>query len=184
MRRSCVRINLLFFLLFMVALPAAVADRLVLGWVEWVAIESAGFGMEAKLDTGALTSSLHATDIQRFQRDNQEWVRFVVHDGEGDRAKTLERPLVRNVRIKRHGASSQERPVVTLDFCLAGQMHAAQFSLVDRGHFNYPVLLGRRFLAEVAVVDAGAKHLTGAVCTNRARGGSAKPAAADAGRES
>ena len=143
----------------LMACSAATAGRTVMGWVEWITLCATGFAMEAKLDSGALTSSLHATDIERFERDGDEWVRFTVHNHEDSAALTLERPVARNVRIKRHGAESQRRAVVELPFCVGGTRYETEFSLVDRSNFIYPVLLGRRFLADVALIDAAEKHL-------------------------
>ncbi|RFA30501.1 hypothetical protein CAI21_05490 [Alkalilimnicola ehrlichii] len=165
---SLVRRNMLLVLLLLPFSSAlAESERKVMGWVEDVVIEPPGFNMEAKLDSGALTSSLHATNIERFKKDGEEWVRFTVHNGDGSRSKLLEKPLYRDVLIKRHGADSQRRPVVRLAFCLAGQSHEAQFSLTDRSNFIYPVLLGRRFLGDVALIDSRDRHLTTGSCQDQ-----------------
>ncbi len=138
----------------------------IAGWVEKITLSAVGETLKAKLDTGARTSSIHAVDIKVFRRDEQRWVRFKVPLGteEGERMVSLERPLTRRVRVKDHDDESDRRPVVELEFCFDGRSHRAQFSLVDRSRFIYPVLLGRRFLAGVAVVDPSRTFLTKSGC--------------------
>jgi hypothetical protein len=138
-------------------------ERRVAGWLEWVVIEPYGLKLKGKLDTGAKTSSLHAVDIEYFQRDGEEWVRFKTLDPRrGTQPVTIERPVVRDVRIKRHAAVYQERPVVTLDLCVGDRLVTAEFSLIDRRRFNYPVLLGRSLLKQERIlVDASATYVLG-----------------------
>lgn len=142
---------------------AAKADepdgKRIVGWVERVLVMPGAHPVNAKLDTGANTSSIHAESIERFERDGDRWVRFElvlkIRDGGEDRVERVphEAPLYRRVRIKDHDEPANARPVVELDFCMDGARHRAQFSLADRGGFIYPVLLGRRFLAGAYVID-------------------------------
>lgn len=132
----------------------------VLGFVEWAVLNEAGLRMKARMDTGAKTSSLHAIDIWEFQKNGEKWVKFNIplgdHEdqpssGELDHdAVTLqfERPVYRTVLIKRKGLDSQRRYVVKMSFCIAGTEHETQFSLANRSNFSYPMLLGRRFMAD------------------------------------
>jgi hypothetical protein len=53
---------------------------------------------------------------------------------------------------------------VDLEFCFGGRWWQTEFSLVDRGKFHYPVLLGRGFLDGVAVIDPGATFVTEPDC--------------------
>ncbi|WP_372998273.1 ATP-dependent zinc protease [Marinobacter sp.] len=131
-----------------------------LGYVEWVVMQDTTLRLKARLDTGAKTSSLHAVNIEPFERDGEEWVSFQIPLGDHEDQPTegeldhediileLERPIERTVLIKRKGASSQKRYVVMMDFCIAGTTHRTQFSLTDRGKFSYPALLGRRFMRD------------------------------------
>ena len=48
------------------------ADAERMGFVEWVVMKDTGLRMKARLDTGAMTSSLHATDVEEFEKDGEE----------------------------------------------------------------------------------------------------------------
>lgn len=142
---------------------AEAKERTIMGWVEQIVFIPLGSKLKAKLDTGAETSSLHAKEIERFEKEGEKWVRFVVEVERKDKKVErfpLELPLIRDVIIKRHRGKSQRRPVVSLKFCLNGKAYEAQFSLVDRSRLNYPVLFGRRFLKDVALVDSSKTFLT------------------------
>ena len=53
----------------------------------------------AKLDTGALTSSLHVTDVKWTVRDDGDWVSFEVIGARGSKER-FERKVVRVARVK------------------------------------------------------------------------------------
>jgi hypothetical protein len=61
--------------------------------------------------------------------------------------------------IKQHGKGSSQREVVTMVLCKNGKDYETEFTLVDRSNFSYPVLLGRSFLKDTALVDAGSTFL-------------------------
>ena len=150
-------------------LPAAEArQKLELGWLERVRLQPWDIIMKAKLDTGAKTASIHATDIERFDRDGKPWVRFKLwldHRDPGSESIAVEKPLARDVTIKLRGTEKNaERPSVKLEFCLGGKRYQALFTLVNRKKFIYPVLLGRRFLADLAVVDPAVRYNTDPTC--------------------
>ncbi|WP_273203388.1 ATP-dependent zinc protease [Marinobacter subterrani] len=149
----------------------------VLGFVEWVVLKDTSLRLKSRLDTGARTSSLHAVNVEPFEKDDQEWVRFQIPLGDHDDQPTegtlehedvilkFERPVERTVLIKRKGAPSQRRYVVRMEFCIAGTIHETQFSLADRGRFSYPVLLGRRFMGDDEIlVDSSDSFLAEQEC--------------------
>lgn len=142
-------------LLLLLLLPAAVVaqGKLIFGWVEEVVISRGEFTLHAKLDTGADTSSLDAQNIVRFERDGEPWVRFTISGERPGESMRLEKPLVRDVLIKRHKGPSQRRPVVKVPVCLGPFLMNIEVSLIDRSHFNYPVLIGRAAMQSLAVVD-------------------------------
>ncbi len=136
----------------------------IFGWVEKVAVGPERIVMSAKLDTGATTSSLHATSIHRFRRGGRRYVRFTLSDGNGVPGPELEQPLVRVVRIKQHSGDYERRPVIKLPVCLGDRERVVEFSLVDRSNFDQPVLLGRSALRGLALVDPEIETTTLPAC--------------------
>ena len=51
-----------------------------LGWREWVFLPSYNdFKLKAKIDTGARTSAIHATNIQIYRKNRSEMVKFQIY---------------------------------------------------------------------------------------------------------
>jgi hypothetical protein len=153
--------TLLLLSSFLVINPGSAEDakeRIIAGWLEKVVLSPWQIKLKAKLDTGAKTSSIHAENIQRFERDGKPWVHFDLPKGLEKNAiqHTIEVPLLREVQIKQHQLPSAIRSVVELGFCINGNFYTTQFTLADRGNFNYPVLLGRRFLKHHVLIDSAA----------------------------
>jgi hypothetical protein len=136
----------------------------VFGWVEWVDLGDERIRKKGKLDSGALTSSLDAREIEVFRRDGRRHVRFELHDRESGDVTTLEKRVKRFVRIVRHSGNHQRRPVIEMDLCLGRTLHSVEFTLIDRSNFNYPVLLGRRALDGYALIDSGKTFLHDPEC--------------------
>lgn len=128
------------------------------GWAELVVFAEIGLELPAKLDTGARHSSLHALEIQTFERDGASWVRFTLPDQDGN-IKTVARPLYRTAVIRRAGTGVEKRPVVLLRACVAGFHRTVEFNLKDRSGMLYPVLIGRSFLGSRILVDSSRKSL-------------------------
>ncbi len=63
-------------LLSLLALPVMAAEPTLYGRYENIKAVDVGQTFKAKMDTGALTASLSARDIELFKRDGDDWVRF------------------------------------------------------------------------------------------------------------
>ena len=142
----------------------------IAGYVEKITLLENGQVLKAKLDSGARTSSIHAVDVEIFERDDDEWVRFtLITDNEDDAPRLkLERKRVRRVLIKDpdEDDDGDSRPVVELDICFNGRPYQAQFTLNDRTGMLYTVLLGRMFLSNKALINPAATFETLAHCDN------------------
>jgi len=115
-----------------IAGSAAAQEKQIVGWVEKVRVFPGNVLLDAKVDTGADHSSIHAFDISEFSRDGNRWIRFCIGGQEG-RKDICELQLVRTAKIKRHGAPRLERYVVTLGICIGNFYKEAEV----RGWIKY-----------------------------------------------
>ena len=143
-------------------------EKMVLGRVEWIWVDKLQRYLKARVDTGAKSSSIHATDIQYFERDGKSWVRFnmfthkripLVNPDNPKQvvsAPIFEAPVLRTVKIKQASAANMEkRPIIKMRVRVGEYEDDVEFTLTKRTNMLYPVLLGRTFLQDIAVVDVG-----------------------------
>lgn len=138
------------------SISAHEAEPETYGWVEYAEIQPWNIKVKAKLDTGALTSSMQAEDIETFERGDKSWVRFTleVEDEDSDDviSKTIEKPVYRDFNAIGAGGKDY-RKVVLMNVCLGNTIYEEQFSLEDRDDMIYPVLLGRRTIQTLGNID-------------------------------
>lgn len=155
-------------LLSLLALPVMAAEPTLYGRYENIKLpEIGGATFKAKMDTGALTASLSARDIQLFQRDGEDWVRFRLATRDAD-GKVYEHKVARISRIKSRADEEEDgeatevakRPVVDLEMCLGDTKRTIEVNLVDRSSFNYPLLIGAKALREFGAAVNPARRYT------------------------
>jgi hypothetical protein len=127
-------------------------DKLVVGEVERIWVDPPGAFLQAKVDAAADYSFIDAEEVVEFERDGNRWIRFGVAVGE--ETMNVERPLKRFAR-----ARSERRPVVDLRVQLGDVREAVEFALADLSDQDQPVVLGRNFLTDVALLDVARKHV-------------------------
>lgn len=160
----------LFLLLGMVnatpSSPNTNNPKTIYGYIEQVNIQPDNITLAAKLDTGALTASLNAININQYQKDGGKWVGFDF-PLETNKLMHFEKPLTRIAEIKRRLndgdvkiSQSVPRPVVMMEVCLKQRCQEIEVNLANRSNFDYPLLLGRNaMIAFNALIDPSQKHL-------------------------
>lgn len=119
------------------------------------------FGLDAKIDTGAYTSSLHCHKIFTEVEDGKEFVRFHVLDPDHPEYEEKEyRSAVHKVkRVRSSNGLIEERVIIKQKVNFFGEKSSIQLSLTNRSEMRYPVLIGRRFLDGRYLVDVSKKYL-------------------------
>ena len=136
----------------------------VAGWREWVSLPDADVRwIKAKLDTGARSSSLHAFDIEEFERDGQRWVRFSVHPWQRSALDAREHELpVHDVRpVRSSSGHTETRYVVVMDIALLDRRVTAEVTLARRDEMGFRMLIGREALRQGFLVDSGKSYVGG-----------------------
>lgn len=146
---------------------AAVAKRVptdpvqVYGWRETILMDHVPNKIMAKLDTGAYTSSIHAEEVELFEKDGKKWVRFIFTQPmkkDSPRVK-IDAPLVRVARIKNPGGEPDVREVVSLNFTIGDRKMKGEFTLNTRSNMLSAVLIGRTMIKELGWIDSSRTHL-------------------------
>lgn len=152
--------------------PQTRPGMVTLGSLERVYIDVVKSAFISRVDTGATTSSINAIDMQEFERNGKKWVKFHISDKEiedKDR-KWVEAPIVRHVKIRQSSTDSLDRrPVVELWIKIGSVHEKAQFTLADRSQMDYPILLGREFIQDVAFVDVSREYIESKASKNNSK---------------
>lgn len=133
-----------------------------IGWREWVSMPEFGVTeIKAKVDTGADNSSLHAFNLERFEQDGVEMVRFEIHPRQRKRKPSIEcvAPVALERKVKNPGGRSELRPVIRTTLIIAAQEVEALVNLTTRDEMTFRMLLGRRTVRNHFVVDPGRSYV-------------------------
>ncbi len=139
--------------------PILKDNKRIFGEQEWVKISSLPKPFKARIDSGATTSSISATDIEAFEKEGEEWVQFRIEHG-GKKSELLTHPIARMVRIKQSSSKGYDaRYVVKLPITVGDFTQLSEFTLRDRRHLTFPVLIGRSYLEDKALIDVSQTYI-------------------------
>lgn len=139
-----------------------VHTTLTVGWREWAALPELGIArIKAKIDTGARTSTLHAFDIQEFQRDGRRWVRFGMHPVQQNTKETVycEAEVVDQRWVTDSGGHREERLVIRTLLRLGSEEWPMEATLTGRDTMRFRMLIGRTAMNGRVVVLPGSSFL-------------------------
>ena len=136
--------------------------RLEIGWCEMVDIPSLGLSqVHAKMDTGAATSSIHASRVKPVIRDNNRWVEFWFRPNAGEKPKRYEAAIIERRTVRSSNGLREERYVIAAQFCFGTLCWQGQLTLANRRSMAFPLLIGRRALRRGFLVNSGRRWVLG-----------------------
>ncbi|MBF4433720.1 ATP-dependent zinc protease [Vibrio sp. V19_P1S1T109] len=121
-------------------------EKMIVGWRETLSLP--GLGIEqinAKVDTGARTSCLHAFKVESFTKEETLWVRFWIHPVQrnNDKITVCEAKVIDERIVRDSGGHEESRYVIQSDVSLGGQTWPIEITLTNRENMGFRMLLGR-----------------------------------------
>jgi hypothetical protein len=129
-------------------------DLPLIGWKELVALPSLHLGqLEAKIDTGARSAALHASDISIRGRR----VRFAVPIS--GRRHWQDEPLIGQRSVRSSSGHSELRAVIEATIVIGKHSFRTEVTLTDRTDMGVPMLLGRSSIKGHFLVHPGRSYI-------------------------
>lgn len=117
------------------------------------------YDLDAKVDTGADSNALHCDHIYI---DKENYVHFTLLDEvhPSYHGKKMKMPIYKIKKVKSSNGVVQERASIKVTVDFFGKKYKTVISLTNRADMKYPMLIGRKFLANKFLVDVSQEYLT------------------------
>ncbi|MGB5646031.1 MAG: RimK/LysX family protein [Muriicola sp.] len=134
----------------------------IIGSVECCALKEFGIpAIDARIDTGAQTSSLHATKIEVFRKKKVKWVRFEVAFDQDEKQLSFicETPVLTRRTVKTSNENSEKRLIIKTPLTIGETTFQIELTLANRENMEYKMLLGREALNGRFLVNPAESYL-------------------------
>lgn len=126
-------------------------SRTIVGETAWIVVDDVEHAFEARIDTGARTTSIHAIDMQieneakDFKANIGKPIRFTIVDAEGKEFKMDS--TISGVTQVRNAQGTEQRYSVPMTLTWSGISKPIEVNLRDRSAMTYKLLIGRDWLS-------------------------------------
>ena len=133
----------------------------IIGSEEWCSFDQFNIpAILARVDSGAKTSSIQATEIKLIKKNDEDWVRFVVYPLQENTitSVTCTAKLIGKRSIKSSLGISEGRLIVKTPITIGDDTFDIELSLANRNTMEFRLLLGREAIANRYLINSGVKH--------------------------
>lgn len=126
------------------------------------------YDLDAKIDTGADSNALHCDDIFI---DNENIVHFKLLDKvhPAYHGKKMAIPLYKMKKVRSSNGEFQKRASIRVKVEFFGKKYMTVISLADRSDMKFPMLIGKKFLANKFLVDVSKEYLAKKITKEKKR---------------
>ncbi|MFT6215924.1 MAG: hypothetical protein ACJAS3_002325 [Roseivirga sp.] len=118
--------------------------------------------VEAKIDTGAYTSSINCSKLKLSKVDGIPTLNFQLSGTKINekRARKFSTTTFKKKKIRSSNGDTEERFIVITTVVILERRIKAEFSLSDRSKMKFPILIGRKLLKNRFIVDVSKKNIS------------------------
>ncbi len=148
-----------YILIYFISLSVGAGE--VIGEIEKIGIPAINYITEARIDSGAKTSSITGTNLkEKKSLAGKKSLTFTIKvEGKN---RELIAPIIKKIKIKSSvSANKDNRYVVELPICIGNKLKVIEFTVANREKMDYQVLIGRNLLIDGYLIDVSKKHLLG-----------------------
>lgn len=139
-------------------------NHIIIGGAEWCALPGLNIpAIKARVDSGAKTSALHASNIQKINRRGEKWVSFEVHPIQETRRITIrcEAKVIDQRIVKSSSGISEKRFVIQSSMKIGSYEWNIELTLANRDSMGFRMLLGREAMENRVLVDPANSFMLG-----------------------
>lgn len=138
-------------------------NKTVIGWREWLALPELNLArIKAKIDTGARTSALHAFEVEVYENNGLDMVRFLMHPVQDnlDIVQECHARVIDERNVTDSGGHTEKRYVIGTVVKLGQMEWPIEITLTNRDTMKFRMLLGRTAMKDI-IVDPSSSYLFG-----------------------
>lgn len=139
-------------------------SQMIIGNQEWCALPEIGVhAIKVRVDSGAATSAIHAYNIESFDKDDEQWLRYELHPlNENDQVIiSCESKLLTTRKIKSSNGEIERRYVIETLLKMQDQEWPINITLTNRDEMGFRMLLGRQAMGENILIAPSKEFLLG-----------------------
>lgn len=134
----------------------------IIGNQEWCSFDQLKIpAIRARIDSGAKTSSIQATDIEIFHKNEDPWVRFTVFPIQrSTKHKVICKAKILDKRsIKSSFGKAEDRLIIKTPITIGDETFEIELSLANRNTMKFRMLLGREAISGRFLINPAVKHV-------------------------
>lgn len=139
-------------------------EKIIIGSREYCSLPDLGIDLiKAKIDSGAKTTALHADNLEKFKKNNENWIRFSSHPlkSRPDLEVNCEAKLLEKRVIKSSNGTKEERFVIETTLILGSESYPIEITLTNRKLMGFQMLLGRQAMNGRNLIDCEKRYILG-----------------------
>jgi len=140
------------------------SDLKIVGNQEWCRFDELNISaIKARVDSGAKTSSIQATDITPYKKNKENWVRFYVQPITENRSISLEceAKIITTRVVKSSSGVAEKRYVISSPITMGNETWDIELTLAARDNMEFKMLLGRQAMENRMIVNPAEEFLLG-----------------------